>query len=171
MIGAIVGSAIGAAGSIFGGLKASKAMKEMKKQVEQQRQRNQNWYDREYNADATQRADAMRLLTMTEESIRNRNKQAQGAQAVTGGTDESTAAAKEKNNEALADAASRIAANAEARKDNIQQQYQSNDNAYANQLAQIKAQQAQSIAQAVQGVAGAAGQIAGSFESKPKKEE
>lgn len=112
----LIGSAIGAAGSIFGGISASKAMKRAKKNVEAQRQKNQDWYDRRYNEDATQRADAQRILTQTEESIKQRNKQAAGSAAVMGGTDESVAAAKAANNQALADATSQIAANAEAGK-------------------------------------------------------
>ena len=88
----LIGSAIGAAGSIFGGISASKAMKKIKSNVEAQRQKNQNWYDRRYNEDYTQRADAQRILTQTEESIKNRYKQAAGIQAVMGGTEESVAA-------------------------------------------------------------------------------
>ena len=45
----LIGSAIGAADSIFGGIKASKAMKKAKRNVEAQRQKNQDWYDRRYN--------------------------------------------------------------------------------------------------------------------------
>ena len=82
----LIGSAIGAAGSIFGGIKASKAMKKAKRNVEAQRQKNQDWYDRRYNEDATQRADAQRILTQTEESIKQRNKAAAGSAAVMGGT-------------------------------------------------------------------------------------
>ena len=81
----LIGSAIGAAGSIFGGIKASKAMKKAKRNVEAQRQKNQDWYDRRYNEDATQRADAQRILTQTEESIKQRNKAAAGSAAVMGG--------------------------------------------------------------------------------------
>ena len=61
----LIGSAIGAVGSIFGGIKASKAMKKAKRNVEAQRQKNQDWYDRRYNEDATQRADAQRILRIT----------------------------------------------------------------------------------------------------------
>ena len=119
LIGSIAGGALGAAGSIFGGISASKAMRRVKKNLQAQKQANQNWYDRRYNEDATQRADAQRILTQTEESIRNRNRQAAGAQAVMGGTDESTAAAKAANAQALADATSQIAVNAENRKDRL----------------------------------------------------
>lgn len=151
-----IGSAIGAAGSIFGGISASKAMKRAKKNVEAQRQKNQDWYDRRYNEDATQRADAQRILTQTEESIKQRNKQAAGSAAVMGGTDESVAAAKAANNQALADATSQIAANAEARKDNIEATYMTNDNAFVEQLNQLEQGKAQAIGQAVQGVTNAA---------------
>lgn len=147
----LIGSAIGAAGSIFGGISASKAMKRAKKNVEAQRQKNQDWYDRRYNEDATQRADAQRILTQTEESIKQRNKQAAGSAAVMGGTDESVAAAKAANNQALADATSQIAANAEARKDNIEATYMANDNAFVEQLNQLEQGKAQAIGQAVQG--------------------
>lgn len=152
----LIGSAIGAVGSIFGGISASKAMKRAKKNVEAQRQKNQDWYDRRYNEDATQRADAQRILTQTEESIKQRNKQAAGSAAVMGGTDESVAATKAANNQALADATSQIAANAEARKDNIEATYMANDNAFVEQLNQLEQGKAQAIGQAVQGVASAA---------------
>ncbi|MFR3916715.1 MAG: hypothetical protein ACLTFX_00575 [Phocaeicola vulgatus] len=152
----LIGSAIGAAGSIFGGISASKAMKRAKKNVEAQRKKNQDWYDRRYNEDATQRADAQRILTQTEESIKQRNKQAAGSAAVMGGTDESVAAAKAANNQALADATSQIAANTEARKDNIEATYMANDNAFVEQLNQLEQGKAQAIGQAVQGVANAA---------------
>lgn len=152
----LIGSALGAAGSIFGGISASKAMKRAKKNIEAQRKKNQDWYDRRYNEDATQRADAQRILTQTEESIKQRNKQAAGSAAVMGGTDESVAAAKAANNQALADATSQIAANAEARKDNIEATYMANDNAFVEQLNQLEQGKAQAIGQAVQGVANAA---------------
>lgn len=152
----LIGSAIGAAGAIFGGISASAAAKKAKKNVEAQRQKNQDWYDRRYNEDATQRADAQRILTQTEESIKQRNRQAAGSAAVMGGTDESVAAAKAANNQALADATSQIAAAADARKDNIEATYMQNDNAFNEQLNQIEMGKAKAIGQAVQGVASAA---------------
>lgn len=155
----LIGSAIGAAGSIFGGIKASKAMKKAKRNVEAQRQKNQDWYDRRYNEDATQRADAQRILTQTEESIKQRNKAATGSAAVMGGTDESVAAAKEANNKALADATSQIAADAEARKDNIEATYMQNDNAFVEQLNAIEQGKANAISGAVQGVTNAVSQM------------
>ena len=163
LIGSIVGGGLSAAGAIFGGISASKAMKKAKKNVEAQRKKNQDWYDQRYNEDATQRADAQRILTQTEESIKQRNRAAAGSAAVMGGTDESVAAAKAANNEALADATAQIAANAEARKDNIEATYLQNDNAFVEQLNNIELGKAQAVSQAVQGVANAGASIAGAF--------
>ncbi len=151
------------AGGIFGGVKASQAMKKVKSNIEQQRADNQAWYDRRYNEDATQRADAQRILTKTEESIRERNRQAAGAQAVMGGTEESVAAAKSANNQALAEATSQIAVNAEARKDQIEQTYQQKDAQLQDALNNLEQQRAQAIGSAVQGVSQAGAGIAGAF--------
>lgn len=163
LIGSIAGGALGAVGSIFGGISASKAMRRVKKNLQAQKQANQNWYDRRYNEDATQRADAQRILTRTEENIRNRNRQAAGAQAVMGGTDESAAAAKAANAQALADATSQIAVNAENRKDQIEQTYQQRDSQINEALNNLEINKAQAISQAVQGVANAGAGIAGAF--------
>ena len=138
---------------------ASKAMKKAKRNVENQQRKNQNWYDRRYNEDATQRADAQAVLTRTEEAIRNRNRNAAGAQAVMGGTDESVAAAKEANSKAMADAAARIAANGDRRKDAIEQQYQARGQQLDNQFNQIETGKAQQVAQATGALGNAAGQM------------
>ena len=148
----LIGSALGAIGSIFGGISASKAIKKAKQNVESQIQKNQDWYDRRYNEDATQRADAQRMLTITEENIKNRNRSAAGTQAVMGGTEESTAATKAANNKALADATSQIVANGEQRKDQIEQQYLQRDAELNEQLQNLEYGRAQAIGSAVQGL-------------------
>lgn len=148
----ILGSALGAAGSIFGGISASKAMKRVKKNLEQQAADNQNWFDRRYNEDATQRADAQRVLQLTEESIRNRNRQAAGTAAVMGGSEESVAASKAANANALADAASQIAASAADRKDKIEKTFLDRKESVNNALNDLETQKAGAIASAVQGV-------------------
>ena len=152
----MIGSAIGAAGAIFGGISATQAMKKVKKNIEAQRKKNQDWYNQRYNEDATQRADAQRILQQTENSIKERNKQAAATAAVMGGTDESVAAAKAANAEALADATSQIVAKAEERKDNIEATYMQNDNAFQSQLNDLEQQKAEAISSAVQGVTNAA---------------
>lgn len=163
LFGSIAGGALGAAASIFGGISASKAMRRVKENLQAQKEANQNWYDRRYNEDATQRADAQHILTQIDERIKNRNRQAAGAQAVMGGTDESTAAAKAANAQALADATSQIAAGADNRKDQIEQTYQQRDSQINGALNNMEINKAQAISQAVQGVAKAGAGIAGAF--------
>lgn len=148
-------------GSIFGGIKASREAKKQQKMLDAQKAENQAWYNRRYNEDGTQRADAQRLLTNTQDLLRRQTKAAQGANAVTGASTEAVAAQKAANNQALANATSTIAAASDARKDNIEQQYQTTNNALADKQMQISRQKQNAITQAVQGVAGAADSIGG----------
>ena len=160
IIGSAIGGSLGIGASIFGGVSASKAMKKVKENLEDRVSENQNWYDRRYNEDATQRADAQRILTMTNENIRQRNQQAAGAQAVMGGTEESLAAAKAANNQALAEATSQIAAAGERRKDQIESQYMQTKDELNDKLNSMEQAKAQNTAQAVMGVAQAGANMA-----------
>ena len=148
-------------GSIFGGIKASREAKKQQRMLDAQKAENQAWYNRRYNEDGTQRADAQRLLTNTQDLLRRQTKAAQGANAVTGASTEAVAAQKAANNQALAEATSTIAAASDARKDNIEQQYQAKNNALEDKQMQISRQKQNAITQAVQGVAGAADSIGG----------
>lgn len=160
ILGSAIGGSLGIGASIFGGISASKAMKKVKRNLENQMEENQNWYDRRYNEDATQRADAQRILTITNENIKQRNQQAAGAQAVMGGTEESVAATKAANNQALADATSQIAVNGERRKDQIESQYMQTKAELNDKLNNLEQARAQNTAQAVQGVAQAGSNMA-----------
>lgn len=152
MIGGIVSGVVGAGAAIYGGARSAGIMKRIRKQLDEQRQTNQNWYDQRYNEDATQRADAQRMLAKTEEAFRSRNKQAQATAAVMGGTEESVAAEKAANAQAMADATGQITVNAEARKDAIEQQYQQNDQQLLAQIQAAETQRANNIQQAARGV-------------------
>ena len=163
ILGSAIGGALGIGASIFGGISASKAMKKVKRNIEGQMKENQNWYDRRYNEDATQRADAQRILTMTNENIRQRNQAAAGSAAVMGSNEESIAAAKPANNQALADATSQIAVNGERRKDQIESQYMQTKQELNDKLNNLEQAKAQNTAQAVQGVAQAGSAMASVF--------
>lgn len=163
ILGSAIGGALGIGGTIFGGISASKAMKKVKRNLEGQMRENQSWYDRRYNEDATQRADAQRILTMTNENIRQRNQAAAGTQAVMGGTEESVAAAKAANNQALADATSQIAMNGERRKDQIEAQYMNTKAELNDKLNNLEMGKAQNVRQAAMGAAQAGVDMAGLF--------
>lgn len=163
IFGSAIGGALGIGGAIFGGISASKAMKRAKKMIEEQKKENQDWYDRRYNEDSTQRADAQRILTQTNEAIRRRNQAAAGSAAVMGGTEESVAATKAANAQAIADATSQIAVNGERRKDQIESQYLQTKSDLNQQLQNLEIGKANAVSQAVQGVASAGANMAGLF--------
>lgn len=173
MIGALIGAGIAAASSIYGGIKASNAAKKANK-IESSNYINQsddtkNWYDRRYNEDSTQRSDAQRILTITNDAIRQRNRAAAGTAAVTGATEESVAATKAANAAAMSDATSKIAAAGEARKDQIEQEYRTRksqlDDAHTSYGVGTEINRANNITAATQGVANAAGTLGTSIDA------
>lgn len=139
MIGSLIGAGLGAAASIYGGLKAKQAAKKANNMLAKELNYAQAWYDRRYNEDATQRADAQRIINDAWERLKSVNRHAAGTAAVMGGTDESVAAVKAASAKTAADISAQVAAAGAARKDQIENQYQSQRGAltqqqYANQL-------------------------------------
>ena len=161
MIGSAIGGALKVGGAIFGGISQARAAKKIKQNIENQQKENQDWYDRRYNEDMTQRADAVALINRTEENIRNRNKNAAATAAVMGGTNEALAAQRAANNAALTDTMSQIAVTADQRKDAIENQYRNRNADLISQINANEAQKAANIAAAIQGVGSTAGDIAG----------
>lgn len=156
-----IGAAIGAASSIIGGALQAKSAQKQKRSIEQRKRENQDWYNRRYNEKATQRADAQVLLTLTEESIKNRNKAAAGTQAVIGGTDESVAATKEANSKALANAVSQINAQAVNQKQNVENKYLNAKGYLDDNILEMERSRAQQISDAVKGVGSYAANLYG----------
>lgn len=152
MLGGIGGFASG----ILGGLGRNKALKKMQKAIEQQKRENQDWYDRRYNEDFTQRADAQRLLQMTEDRIRKSNQAAAGTAAVMGGSDESIAAEKAANANAVANVASQINAAAEQQKQSIEDRYMQRKNMLNDALMQLKGKKKSAWDIGADAIAGAA---------------
>ena len=165
-----VGAAGKMFGSIFGGIKAARAMRQNKKMLQGEQRENQSWYDKNYNADSTQRADAQAILTQTAEAIKNRNRQAAGAQAVMGGTEESVAATKAANAQAMSDAASQIAIAGEQRKDAIENQYMQRKAGINEQLRALNKEKAQNISSAIKGVGDAFSEMGVAFSPQPQQQ-
>lgn len=159
MIGSLISAGLGAFGGILGAKRKNKLVEKHQAMLNKQKQENQDWYDRKYNEDATQRADAQRLLSLTEESIKRRNRAAQGRAAVMGGTDESVEAEKEANSKVLADAASQIAAQSDQRKDAIEQQYMNNKNGIEQNKMELEGQKQSVLNAAIGGAAGGLGSM------------
>ena len=155
-LGGIIGGAAGALGGIFGGISKNKMIKKLQSMVNEQKRENQDWYDRRYNEDSTQRADAQALLTRTAEQIRQRNQAAAGSAAVMGGTEESVAATKAANAQAMADATSQIAVAGEQRKDQIENQYIQRKNELNAKLQELEAGKVDGFQMASNAIGGAA---------------
>lgn len=159
MWGAIAGAALGLGSSIFGGIQAARAAKKQKKILNRQEAENAAWYNRRYNEDGTQRADAQRMFAKARAAMREGMQSARGRQIVAGGTDTAVEAARRNNSDTLAETASRIAANADARKDAVERQYRQTQQGIDTSRANLEAQRATNISQATTGVAEAAGRL------------
>ena len=113
----------GLASSLFGGYKAGKERKKMAGQLKGWEAENKAFYNSRALGDYTQRADAQSAVRKMREQLDRQTKRATNTQAITGGTVEQTAAAKDSANKALADATSNIAAVGQQFKDRITDQY------------------------------------------------
>lgn len=164
MLGGIIGGAAGALGGIFGGISKNKMLKQQMAMINEQKRENQDWYDRRYNEDATQRADAQAILTKTADMIKQRNQQSAGTQAVMGGTEESVAAAKEANAKALSDATSQIAVAGAQRKDQIEGQYRERQQQLDETLRMLEGQKQNAFDIASNAVGGAVNGFANGME-------
>lgn len=155
MLGGIIGAAGGALGGVLGGISRNKALKQQMKMVNEQKKENQDWYDRRYNEDSTQRADAQAMLTQTAEAIKQRNQASEGSAAVMGGTEESVAATKAANAQAMADATSKIVVAGEQRKDQIENQYRERNNELNQQLQNLQSQKKDALSITSDAIGGA----------------
>lgn len=164
MIGALIGGGLSAAGSIAGAILGAKSAKKQEEMIEQAKSENEAWYNRRYNEDATQRADAQAMINRVNEEIKARNKQAAGTAAVMGAGSEAEAQAKAANNSILADTAAQITAQGEARKDAIEQTYMTEKQRLNQQQQQAQAAKTAAIGQAATGILGAGASIAGNMD-------
>ena len=148
MIGAIVGAASSLASGIAGGIKARKAARKANAVLDKQAKENEDWFNRRYNEDYTQSAEAQAALTKARELADEQYRKASGTAAVVGATDESVAQAKKAAGEVISDTASGIATNATARRDAVESQYLNTKNNISNQRLSIYNQQAANATQA-----------------------
>lgn len=156
MIGGIISTAGGVLGGVLGGIGRNSALRKQLRALEAQQRENQNWYDRRYNEDATQRADAQELLRRTEEAYKERVRSADAAQAVSGATAESVAQQKATAAEGVANATAQIAAQNERRKDQIEAQYRQRNSELEAQKARLRGEKASVLDIAAGAMAGAA---------------
>lgn len=139
---------MGIAGAITAAAAGRKAYKNQGKIIDRMEKDNLAWYNRRYNEDATERADAVAALAKQREVMAERNARNAGAAAIMGGTSEAMAAEKQAQNAALADTASQIALAGAARKDAIEQQFINTRDAIAERRMQREAERAKNVSAA-----------------------
>lgn len=149
------GLALGIGSSIFGGLSSAAAARRAEQLRREQDARNNAWFNRKYNESYIDTAAGRNAIRQAQDYARTMTKRAEGAAAVTGGTDAAVAQAKESANKMIGDTIGNLAAQDTARKENaeathLQQQAQSTAQQMQNQ--QMKAN---AIAQAASGASNA----------------
>lgn len=149
--------ALGSIGSaIIGGKSASKAAKQANKLIQGQQADNEAWYNRRYNEDYSNTAEAQNLMNYARQEAEKQFRRSEGSAAVTGATEESVARAKQSANEMIGQTASNIAAQGTARKDAIESQYLNTKNS-------LTQQQVANLQQKAQNIQAAAGQASSAF--------
>lgn len=168
-IASIITAAIAAASSTAQGVRAKKSADKRNEELDKMRAENIAWYQRKYNEDPTQRADAQRLLRITEDKIRRSNEAAAGTQAVVGGSEASIAATKEANAKALSDTMSDINAQNESRKDQVEDKYRERNQALSDKSLAIEQDKDDKITNAISQGMQSVGQAAGALSDMPSQ--
>lgn len=159
LIGGIVGGIGSAVGGIVGGRAARRAARRNAKILADAEKRNKAWYDREYNSNFLQRADAQAAINKTREMLNERYNASAAAAAVSGATDEAVAQQKLAANEAMSGVMGSIAERADAYKEQVRANYENKQAAIDDAKMGVNNQRAQATAQAASGLAGAAQQL------------
>ena len=151
----IASLALGVGSSILGGVTSAAAAQRAERLRQEQDARNDAWFARRYNESYIDTAAGRNAIRQATDYARTMTQRAEGAAAVTGGTDAAVAQAKEGANKLIGDTIGNLAAQDTARKDSaeaahLQQQAQST----AQQM-QTQQAKANAIAQAASGASNA----------------
>ena len=151
----VAGLALGAASSILGGVSSAAAAKRAEQLRRGQDARNAAWFARKYNESYIDTAVGRNAIRQATDYARTMTKRAEGAAAVTGGTDAATAQAKESANKMVGDTIGQLAAQDTARKESAEATYmQQQEQSTAMQMANQQ-QRAAGISQAAAGASNA----------------
>lgn len=128
MIGAILGAVGGLASGIAGGIKSAKAAKEQQRLINEQESKNNAWYNRNYYQNYMDSTEAQAVMKRVENTLKKQNQEARATAVVTGATPEAAIAQQQANNEILDETATGLAAQATARKAQVEAIDQQNQN-------------------------------------------
>lgn len=128
MIEAILGAVGGLASGIAGGIKSAKAAKEQQRLINEQESKNNAWYNRNYYQNYMDSTEAQAAMKRVENTLKKQNQEARATAVVTGATPEAAVAQQQANNEILDETATGLAAQATARKAQVEAIDQQNQN-------------------------------------------
>ena len=132
-----------AIGSIWGNIasahEARKARRQVNEQIDAQERRANREFESQYYADPRQLASNQMMLSEMQKYLQEQRKARAASNAVTGGTEESLAAAKAIDNESVARTAANMAASNEERRARLRDQYNETMTGISNaRISQIK---------------------------------
>ena len=133
LLGQGIGLGLSAVGGIIGGIQSAKANKRANAMTAEQKAENEAWYNRNYNTDFTQRADAQAILNQTREMAKQNRQRAQASAVVTGATDESLAMQADADSRMVADTMTGLNVQAEQYKQGVENRYLNTDQALTQQ--------------------------------------
>ena len=113
--------ALGAATSILGGLSSANAAERAEKLRQEQDAKNAAWFNRKYNESYIDTAAGRNAIRQAIDYGKRQTQRAEGAAAVTGGTDAAVAQAKESANRMVGDTIGDLAAQDTERKEQAMQ--------------------------------------------------
>lgn len=128
MIQSILGSVLGIGAGLFGGISSAKAAKEQKRLIDEQESKNNAWYNRNYYQNYMDSTEAQAAMKRVENTLKKQNQEARATAVVTGATPEAAIAQQQANNEILDETATGLAAQATARKNNVDAVHMQNQN-------------------------------------------
>lgn len=155
-----LGSLVGLAGNIAGGIGSSKARKKQEQYLGEALEDARADYNRDYYQDITQRGDMMRLIRNYEDRMAEDVQGARQRQAVTGATDASVAAEKKAAQQGLSNAISGIASLGSQLKDKASSRWSADKAQYRAGMSGMEASKAQQWGNVMSNAANAMGGIA-----------
>ena len=147
--------ALGVGSSILGGVSSANAAKRAEKLRQEQDAKNAAWFNRKYNESYIDTAAGRNAIRQAQDFAKRQTQRAEGAAAVTGGTDAAVAQAKESANKMIGDTIGNLAAQDTARKENAEATYQQQQEQSTAQQMANQQMKANAIAQAAQGASNA----------------
>ena len=155
----MIGAGMKIGGAAINAIANARAYRNQMKNLRRQERENQNWYDRRYNENATERADSVALNEQAKQHFAEAMARHQGAAAVMGGTNAQLAAEKSAEAAGYAGIQAQRQQLADTRKDTIENKFMANKTAIQDKMNALEAQRAQGIQAATSQMAQAGADI------------